>query len=181
VHAAELVAAKADGIVVSSPDPRTLIECVESVARGIRWVDPDLLGLVARTRSHPSADAQLTWREREIVQCVVRGLRNKVIARELNVSEGTIKMHLHHIFAKLKVQIRTELALSFSQGLERQSDGSIDGYDIDCPDTPTHAGTPGPPDISGSLQVRPRVTDSIVVRQRSLAIGHPLVGPAKPS
>src|SRR6185295_1977969 len=52
----------------------------------------------------------LTHRERQIVQLVSEGLSNKEIARELNVSRGTVKVHLYNIFQKLEVSNRTVLA-----------------------------------------------------------------------
>ena len=55
---------------------------------------------------------RLTRREREVATGLIRGLHNKQIARELQVSEGTVKMHLHHIYEKLHLRSRTELALS---------------------------------------------------------------------
>ena len=52
----------------------------------------------------------LTHRERQIVQLVCDGLSNKEIARQLNVSRGTVKVHLHNIFQKLEISNRTVLA-----------------------------------------------------------------------
>lgn len=54
---------------------------------------------------------KLTNRQRAIVALVARGHRNRDIAAELGVSEGTIKVHLHNIYAKLGVSNRLELAL----------------------------------------------------------------------
>ena len=55
--------------------------------------------------------ARLTRREREIMLLVSEGLQNKEIGRQLDVSEGTVKIHLHHIFKKLHVANRTALAI----------------------------------------------------------------------
>lgn len=52
----------------------------------------------------------LTGRERQVALLVSEGLSNKEIGRRLNVTDGTIKVHLHHIFQKLKVSNRTVLA-----------------------------------------------------------------------
>jgi DNA-binding CsgD family transcriptional regulator len=52
----------------------------------------------------------LTSREREIVLALVEGLSNKGIGRRLNISEGTVKVHLHNIYNKLEVKNRTALA-----------------------------------------------------------------------
>ena len=52
----------------------------------------------------------LTDRERQIVALVSEGLSNKEIGRRLNIADGTIKVHLHHIFQKLEISNRTVLA-----------------------------------------------------------------------
>src|SRR5215472_11537452 len=96
-----------EGILLSSACASRLIECVASVLQGRKWVDPELLRHLA------IADASsLTLREANIAHLVSKGLRNKEIARELQVSEGTVKMHLHHIYEKFQLGGRTQLALS---------------------------------------------------------------------
>ena len=62
----------------------------------------------------------LTDRERQIVRLVSEGLSNKEIARRLNIADGTIKVHLHHIFEKLQVSNRTALAAAFRSPPEPQ-------------------------------------------------------------
>jgi two-component system nitrate/nitrite response regulator NarL len=58
----------------------------------------------------------LTDRERQIMRLVSEGLSNKEIGRRLNIADGTIKVHLHHIFQKLEISNRTLLAaLAVSQ------------------------------------------------------------------
>jgi DNA-binding NarL/FixJ family response regulator len=52
----------------------------------------------------------LTDRERQIMRLVSGGLSNKEIGRRLNIADGTIKVHLHHIFQKLEISNRTLLA-----------------------------------------------------------------------
>jgi two-component system nitrate/nitrite response regulator NarL len=52
----------------------------------------------------------LTDRERQIMRLVSEGLSNKEIGRRLNITDGTIKVHLHHIFQKLEISNRTVLA-----------------------------------------------------------------------
>jgi DNA-binding NarL/FixJ family response regulator len=52
----------------------------------------------------------LTERERQIMRLVSEGLSNKEIGRRLNISDGTIKQHLHHIYQKLEISNRTVLA-----------------------------------------------------------------------
>jgi two-component system nitrate/nitrite response regulator NarL len=64
----------------------------------------------------------LTSRERQIVlTLVVNGLSNKGIGRQLNLSEGTVKVHLHNIFTKLGISNRTALAAAaYAHGEELQ-------------------------------------------------------------
>ena len=53
----------------------------------------------------------LTSREREIILALAEGLLNKDVGRRLNISEGTVKVHLHNIYSKLGVKNRTALAV----------------------------------------------------------------------
>ncbi|MDD2664874.1 MAG: response regulator transcription factor [Dechloromonas sp.] len=98
-----------------------LLHTVESVVRsqGL-WVGESLLnrllGGISNRLGNGSAGgnerlAGLSSREREIALCVARGESNKEIARELNLAERTIKLHLTSIFEKLQVRDRLQLAL----------------------------------------------------------------------
>ena len=66
--------------------------------------------------------ATLTDRERQVIRLISEGLSNKQIARRLNVTDGTIKVHLHHIFEKLRVDNRTTLAAVYLSQRTDQSD-----------------------------------------------------------
>ena len=59
-----------------------------------------------RARSH-----DLTTRERQITRVLSEGATNKEIGRRLRLAEGTVKVHLHHIYRKLGIANRTELAV----------------------------------------------------------------------
>jgi two-component system, NarL family, nitrate/nitrite response regulator NarL len=58
-----------------------------------------------------SPSVVLTEREQQITQMVREGLSNKEIGRRCNVSDGTVKVHLHHIYEKLAIHNRTALAV----------------------------------------------------------------------
>ncbi len=67
--------------------------------------------LLRREAGEREAANVLTPREIEMVGMVARGLRNKEMSKRLAISEGTVKIHLHHIYRKLKVENRVELIL----------------------------------------------------------------------
>lgn len=73
---------------------------------GARPADtPDQHGTAAQVDSD-----RLTPRQRDVLKCVVRGLSNKEVARELDIAEGTVKIHLAALFVHFGVRNRTELA-----------------------------------------------------------------------
>lgn len=104
---------KVQGMVLKNSDPAFLMECLERVSRGGRWHDPELVER-ARHLSETLGDRDspsLSPRERELIVLVRKGMRNREIAEQLGVTEGTIKVYLHTIFEKLGVSSRTELAI----------------------------------------------------------------------
>ncbi|HEU0311113.1 MAG TPA: response regulator transcription factor [Sphingomicrobium sp.] len=121
---AELVEAKAlkvRGIVLKNSDPAYLLECLDSVKAGRMWIDPELARRsrqLAATASHPRPP--LAPRERQLIGFVRKGLRNREIAQQLGVTEGTVKAYLHAIFEKLGVGNRTELAIRADEFLAGQ-------------------------------------------------------------
>ncbi|WP_287309881.1 helix-turn-helix transcriptional regulator [Mesorhizobium sp.] len=79
-------------------------------------------------RSAPHHAARtLTGREAEVASLVARGLRNKSIATQLHVSEGTVKMHLHHVYEKLHLGSRAELAWALGEAADHLGTGHKSG------------------------------------------------------
>lgn len=87
-----------------------LMDAVRMVARGQVWLPPTLQTYMAEQLRNPAANA-LSPREEDVVRCVALGLRNAEVAKELGISEETVKTHLNRIFRKLGVRDRMELAL----------------------------------------------------------------------
>jgi two-component system nitrate/nitrite response regulator NarL len=114
ITAAELLHLDVDGILSSGTCARSFIECVKRVLQGQKWIDPDLLRQFAIAERSPEIVSSLTSREADVAHLLLRGWHNKQIARELHVSEGTVKMHLHHMYEKLRLGGRTQLALSMA-------------------------------------------------------------------
>jgi two-component system nitrate/nitrite response regulator NarL len=108
----EAYALKVDGMVLKNSDPAYLIECLDAVGAGRSWIDPELKDRIARLADRaPAERPALAPRERELIKCVSQGLRNREIAKQLGVTEGTVKVYLHNVFDKLGVKNRTELAI----------------------------------------------------------------------
>jgi two-component system nitrate/nitrite response regulator NarP len=101
------------GMVLKSSDPAYVLECLDRVRSGGSWIDPELS---ARIQELSETFGQirrpaLAPRERQLIRFVRQGLRNREIAKELGVKEGTVKVYLHAVFEKLGVSTRTELAV----------------------------------------------------------------------
>ena len=73
----------------------------------------------------------LTKRERQIIRLVSEGLSNKEIARRLKITEGTIKVHLHKIFEKLRVSNRTALVAVYLSSPDNQGPQDEAGEQLD--------------------------------------------------
>ena len=108
----EAKALKVDGMVLKNSDPAFLIDCLDAVRAGRNWVDPELAGRARELArgAAPGTRPALTPRELQLVGLVRRGLRNREIAQQLGVTEGTVKAYLHTLFEKAQVSSRTELA-----------------------------------------------------------------------
>ena len=100
-----------EGMVLKTSDPGLLTECMDAIVAGGRWVDPEIAERTRQAQARADSVPPLTRRERELIELVRQGLRNRDIASELGVTEGTVKVYLHAIFDKLHVENRTELAL----------------------------------------------------------------------
>ena len=102
--------AGARGVVFKRDAAEVLMQAVRAVMAGQVWMPQSVQRQLAIDPRAPALGL-LTPREREIVRHVALGLRNAEVARELDISEQTIKTHLNNIFHKLGVRDRVELAL----------------------------------------------------------------------
>jgi len=104
-----------NGIVIKSTAPRDLVTCLDVVSQGRRWLDQEVMQRAMDLAMSPDAVRDpmemLSSRERAVATLVQRGLRNKEIAEELGLTEGTVKVHLHKVFDKLSIRSRAELIL----------------------------------------------------------------------
>jgi two-component system nitrate/nitrite response regulator NarL len=114
-----LLAAGAYGVIPKEAAPEILLHALRRVARGQRLLPSAMYDHVDPREQAAITEKRLTVltdRERQIMGLVSEGLSNKEIGRRLNLTDGTIKVHLHNIFQKLEINNRTVLAaLAISQ------------------------------------------------------------------
>jgi DNA-binding NarL/FixJ family response regulator len=110
ITAAGLLDLQAQGVLLRGACATSFIDCVSNVHHGRKWIDPNLLRQLASAQPFSQITSSLTSREADIAYFISQGLHNKQIARELHLSEGTVKMHLHHIYEKLRLGGRAQLA-----------------------------------------------------------------------
>jgi two-component system nitrate/nitrite response regulator NarL len=115
-EALEAIRLRVNGVVLKEMAPQLLVKCLRKVHAGGQWWEKRSLGRAMETMLRREAGEReiagvLTPRELQIVRLVASGLHNKEIADKLTISEGTVKIHLHHIYEKLHVDGRLELTL----------------------------------------------------------------------
>jgi two-component system nitrate/nitrite response regulator NarL len=106
----------ARGLVLKGDDPQKLFTAIRTVANGDVAFGDDTAQAVLQAMSSdplpsPGSLDRLSERERQIVEGVARGLKNRDIATEYGISENTVKRHLQSIFSKTGVRDRLELAV----------------------------------------------------------------------
>lgn len=108
--------AGADGYLLKDMEPEDLITNLEQAANGTVVISPRLATLLAQAlQSNKSVDkvdlSSLTPREKQIIKLIANGMANKVIARKLSITEGTVKVHVKHLLKKLRLRSRVEVAV----------------------------------------------------------------------
>jgi DNA-binding NarL/FixJ family response regulator len=98
------------GILKKTLPMHVILDCLRAVANGNIWIEKSIsnrfVGFINR-----DAEPRLTPREEEILSLVMQGMKNKQIAQELQISAGTVKVHLTHMFDKTGAKDRFELAM----------------------------------------------------------------------
>jgi two-component system, NarL family, response regulator LiaR len=121
------IQAGAAGYLLKNTEPAELARAVRAAQAGDAIIDPTVAAhlvsaLASDRRAARDPADQLTRREREVLELIVRGRSNKRIALELGIAEKTVKTHVGHVLAKLGVTDRTQAALlAVREGLVPES------------------------------------------------------------
>ncbi|ATJ84566.1 two-component system response regulator NarL [Halomonas beimenensis] len=128
-HEEDVVAALragADGYLLKDMDPDDMVHQLRQAALGRMVISDSLTALLAEAlrnqRSQPATPDihSLTQREREILRELAAGLSNKLIARKLDITEGTVKVHVKHLLKKLNLRSRVEAAVwAVQEGVDK--------------------------------------------------------------
>ena len=102
------------GFVLKEMATKLLVECLRRVHAGGQWLEKDsanraMAKLVRREARGREVATLLTPREIEVVRMVAKGLSNKEIGAQLFIADGTVKIHLHNIYEKVKINRRADL------------------------------------------------------------------------
>lgn len=112
--------AGARGVLLKSARAEEMVQAIREVASGLMWFPRrilvariDHLAGLAKRGSETDVQTRLSSREHEVFRHAARGLGNKELADLFAISEATVKVHLTHIFQKLGVRSRSELAAMY--------------------------------------------------------------------
>ncbi len=110
------IRAGADGYILKDNDPDDILKLIGNAMQGQTAISPELASLLAAALREESvteqrSQASLTERESAILKCLAAGMSNKLIARELDIMESTVKVHVRNLLKKLKFRSRVEAAV----------------------------------------------------------------------
>jgi two-component system, NarL family, nitrate/nitrite response regulator NarL len=110
------IRAGSDGYILKDNDPSEMLVLISNVMKGQNAISPELTSLLATALRQESVvesrnEASLTERETAILKCLAVGKSNKLIARELDIMESTVKVHIRNLLKKLKFRSRVEAAV----------------------------------------------------------------------
>jgi len=109
------LAAGARGYVSKTASTEALLDAIRTVLAGGRNVTADVGGQVASVPGVPAHALGLTQRQAEVLQLLVQGKPNKLICRDLRLSEGTVKVHVSAILRALNVRSRSQAIVELAR------------------------------------------------------------------
>ena len=121
------IAAGARGFIAKTASPHALLDAIETVLSGGRHVTTDLCSARRTLKGVPVDILGLTQRQSDVLQLLLQGKPNKLICRDLRLSEGTVKVHVSAILKALNVHSRSQAIVELARrgiSIETTSSGS---------------------------------------------------------
>ena len=131
-HVVEALRAGASGFLLKDVTPADFVAAIRVVASGEALLAPSVTRRWSSVRrlpgpptgATPTLSAQLTEREREVLELVAQGLSNREIADRLSLAEPTVKTHVSHLLLKLDLRDRAQLVvLAYESGSSGRAPG----------------------------------------------------------
>ena len=113
--------AGADGYLLKEMEPEDLVDKLAEAAAGCITLTERMVNVLAHAMRNDSiqpktrSEAGLTDQEQRILELVASGKSNKLVARELNIAEGTVKVHVKHLLRKLNLRSRLEVVVWYAE------------------------------------------------------------------
>lgn len=113
--------AGADGYLLKEMEPEDLVDKLAEAAAGQIILTERMVNVLAHAMRNDSnqpktrSEAGLTEQEQRILELVASGKSNKLVARELNIAEGTVKVHVKHLLRKLNLRSRLEVVVWYAE------------------------------------------------------------------
>ena len=123
----------ADGYILNDISAEALMRSIDLVMLGEKIFPTAMVDIISRTRQpwekrrrsmQPESNSGLSKREIQVLNCLVNGDSNKVIANNLSITDATVKVHLKAILRKLSVSNRTQAALWAVNNIHQSSTGT---------------------------------------------------------
>jgi len=112
IYVRDMIKLGVSGYVLKDEVPETLVLAIKTVFGGGAWLSQSVMQIISKQPSHQnSQDYFLTKREQDVLYLIAKGYSNGQIAKELDITEGTIKNHVVSLYQKLDIHSRAEAVI----------------------------------------------------------------------